>query len=83
MWKIKSVQAFCTTYKRVKYNMGSVKAGKAKTLSFAFFNIVHYGFLFNRRLDSFAKQRKGIQAKDCQSSGRCLQTENENNNCGI
>lgn len=32
----------------------------------AFSNIVHYGSSFYRRLDSFAEQGMGIQAKDCQ-----------------
>ena len=48
-----------TPHTKVKYNMGSVKADTVKTLSIAFFNIVHYGFSFYRRLDSFAGQGNG------------------------
>ena len=46
-------------------DMGSVKAGKAKTLSTAFSNILHYVSSFYRRLNSFAEQGMGIHAKDC------------------
>ena len=66
MWKLLKQRKRFALHTKVKYNTGRVKDGKVKTVSIAFSNIIHYGSSFYRRLDIFAEQGMGIQAKDCQ-----------------